>query len=238
MPKDNVAAAAADISPPVRREEARYAVYFAPPDSHPLGRAGSGWLGDERPAREGVEQPWRYGFHATLRPPMALAAGASPADFAQAVSALAARTRRFAMPPLAVAWLGDFLALRPAPDIDARHPLHGLADACLRELDAWRAPITEAQVAQRLATGPLDAEQQELLRRWGYAHVLERWRFHMTLSNTMPPDADLRRQWMDAARRHFAAALGEPLECDSVCVFVEATPGAPFVLALRIALAR
>jgi hypothetical protein len=235
MPNHSAAAATTDASP--APQDTRYAVYFAPDAAHPLARAGSDWLGDDRPAREGVEQPWRYRFHATLRPPMALPAGASPAGLEQAVRALAARTRRFAMPALEVAWLGDFLALRPVEDIDARHALRRLADDCLRALDAWRVPVTEAQFARRMADAPLDAEQQALLRRWGYAHVLARWRFHMTLSNRMAADADLRRRWTEAARRHFDAALVQPLQLDALCVFVEPAPGAPFALARRIDLA-
>jgi hypothetical protein len=216
---------------------ARYAVYWAPPLAHPLGRAGSVWLGDERPARDGVEQPWRYRFHATLRPPMALRDGASPSAFDAAVAELAARTPRFAMPPLSVAWLSGFLALRPAVDIAQDHALHRLADTCVRGLDAWRGLISDAQIAERLAHAALDGEQEALLRRWGYPHVLARWRFHMTLSNCLPDEADLRRRWADDARRHFAAALAEPLVCDALCVFVEPEPGAPFVLSRRIPLA-
>jgi hypothetical protein len=215
---------------------ARYAVYFAPPAEHALGCAGSAWLGDEKPARNGVEQPWRYRFHATLRPPMMLRDGASPTAFEAAVAKLAAHTSRFAMPPLTVAWLGDFLALRPAVDIGPDHPLHVLAGTCLRGLDAWRGPVDDAQIARRMAHAALDAEQQSLLRRWGYPHVLARWRFHMTLSNSLPDDAAVRRSWADDARSHFAAALAEPLVCDALCVFVEPEPGAPFVVARRIPL--
>ncbi|WP_280150309.1 DUF1045 domain-containing protein [Piscinibacter sp. XHJ-5] len=216
---------------------ARHAVYFAPAAMHPLSEAGARWLGTQRPAREGVEQPWRYRFHATLRPPMRLREDASAAEFETAVRALAARTPAFVMPELAVGWLGDFLALRPVVEPDAGHPLHRLAQACVRELDAWRAPIDEAQIAKRLAHAPLDAEQQALLRRWGYPHVLNRWRFHMTLSNSMPQDAALRGRWAEAARRHFADALTAPLACDALCVFVEPSPGAVFELVRRVPLA-
>jgi len=187
--------------------------------------------------REHRDAPLRYGFHATLKAPITLRAGTDPAAFLAAVAALAARMPRFAMPTLRVDWLSGFLALRPSSAIDAAHPLRRLADACVRELDGWRAPLTDTQW-QRRAAG-LDADRQDALRRFGYPHVFDHWRFHMTLSNCLPADAPaaLRDRLFREATAHFATPLSEPLECESLSVFVETAEGEPFVLADRFPLA-
>jgi hypothetical protein len=215
----------------------RYAIYWTPPPTHALWQAGCDWLSSERPA---TTAPRRYGFHATLKAPMALRPGTDESDFLDAVRRLAGRMRRFAMPPLVVTTLGDFMALRPATSVSARHPLRRLADACVRELDDWRAPLDDAALRERLRRQPVSAQQETLLRRWGYAHVFDQWRFHMTLSDSLPPDGNgnsLRHRIVAEAQRFFAPALDLPLDCDALCVFVEPAPGAAFVAAHRFALA-
>jgi hypothetical protein len=221
----------------------RYAVYFAPSPSHALWHAGCDWLqrdpaADEAraPTRAHVAEPWRYGFHATLKPPMRLAPGRDEAGLRQAIAGLAQRTPRFAMPALSVQWLSGFLALRPVPLLMPRHPLRRLADACVTELDAWRAAPSPEEMQRRREAALSDA-QRELLQRYGYPHVLGQWRFHMTLSDTLPADSALREQLHQAAARHFAAALGQPLECDALSLFVEPAPGLPFRLLQRYPLA-
>lgn len=229
----------------------RVAVYFAPPDDHPLWAAGSAWLG--RDARAGqpvtpprcaeVQAPWRYGLHATLKPPLRLAHGVSEAQWLAAVQALAARHRRFELPPLQVATLTDFLALRPCeplPDggaLQALHALQALADACVVELECHRAPLSP-QEQQRYLAPHLSARQQQQVQRYGYAHVLEDWRFHITLTGSLAarPAAEADRLATEA-RRHFRDALAAPLPCDALCVFAEPAPGAPFVLTHRFPLA-
>lgn len=221
----------------------RCAVYWAPEIDHPLWQAGCDWLGRD-PARdeaigtphEATDAPRRYGFHATLKAPFTPAGDRG--DFEQALGALAATLPRFAMPPLHVDWLSDFLALRPAVPIAPEHPLRHLADTCVRELDTWRAPLSEAELQRRLANGALDDVQQALLRRFGYPHVLDRWRFHMTLTDSVPAGSRaLRERLQRDAQAHFAAALAQPLHCESLSLFVEPAPDAPFRLARRFPLA-
>jgi hypothetical protein len=149
---------------------------------------------------------------------------------------LAQRTPRFAMPVLSVQWLAEFIALRPVPLLLPTHPLRRLADACVTELDAWRAPPSPEELQRRLAA-PLAASQRELVQRYGYPHVLAHWRFHMTLSDVLPPDAPLRGALHSAATQHFAAALGQPLTCDALSLFAEPVPGQPFRLLQRYPLA-
>src|SRR5229473_956510 len=75
-------------------EAGRYAIYFSPEDATALGRFGRQWLGgaDARAAVPGFSldrlaeitaEPRRYGFHATLKPPFALAAGSSARELAK-----------------------------------------------------------------------------------------------------------------------------------------------------------
>jgi putative phosphonate metabolism protein len=219
----------------------RYAIYYAPSFEHPLWQAGCEWLG--RDAR--VEQhqglapsfardPWRYGFHATLKAPVRLKQGLGAEDFFQAVKALAQQHQAFAMPPLEVALLSNFVALRPVEALDEAHPLRVLADACVRDLDDFRAAPTESEMAKRNPEA-LSAEQRELLARWGYAHVFAHWRFHMTLTDGLGDEAR-RKALMSRAQEHFGKALAEPLVCEDLCVFTEPAPGRPFMLTHRFAL--
>jgi hypothetical protein len=220
----------------------RYAVYYAPPEDHALWRAGCAWLGrDPRagaaatpPSRAHVEVPWRYGFHATLKAPMALADGATEAAFVDAVRRLAAGHAPFAMPPLRVATLGEFVALRPRDALAADHPLRRLADDCVVHLDPWRAAANGAERTRQLRPGHGE-RQQANVERYGYAHVLDDWRFHMTLSDPLPDD-DRRDAVLQAALRHLSPALAMPLVCDALCLFVEPLRGAPFELRHRITL--
>lgn len=212
---------------------ARHAVYFVPPDSHPLSEAGKTWLQPQRPH---TVAPRRYGFHATLKPPMRLADGVDDTTLHRRVAALAASLQAFDMPPLQVGWLGAFLALRPVQPVPPEHPLQALADACVTQLDDLRAPPTPGELARRQPQH-LGPRQRELLQRYAYPHVLDEWRFHMTLSD---PLADLGNDQAHAvarqAREHFAAALRVPLRCEQLALCVEPRPGADFELRCRFAL--
>lgn len=220
----------------------RFALYYAPPADHPLWQAGCEWLGRDPNAGAPLgrapafaQDPWRYGFHATLKPPMRLAPPHREADLLQAAQALAQRHRPFTMPALHVAMLAGFVALRPVQALDPAHPLQRLADDCVQQLDPLRAPPAAAEIARREGQ-PMSDEQRALLQRWGYAHVLSQWRFHMTLTDTLADEAQ-RRELVQRARLFFAPALDAELPCDALCVFVEPAPGEPFVLAHRLPLA-
>lgn len=220
----------------------RYAVYYAPADDHPLWQAGCSWLGRDPtdalalgsapPARR---EPWRYGFHATLKPPLRLCASLREGQLHAALGALAAATPAFEMPALEVTTLADFIALRPVEALAREHLLWRLADACVRELDAFRAPPTAAELARRQAR-PLQPDAQARLQQWGYPHVLEGWRFHMTLSDSLADEVQ-RSALLAQAREHFAAALAAQLRCNSICLFVESSPGTPLQLQRRYQLA-
>jgi hypothetical protein len=170
--------------------------------------------------------PRGYGLHATLKAPFRLRV--SWAEALDAAAALAARLRPFDLPPLAVRDLEGFLALRetaPCP------PLRGLADACVEALDHCRAPPDEAELARR-RRAELSAEQEANLGRWGYPYVFDDWRFHVTLTRRLSPEEKGAVQ--PVAEAHLREALGHSRRVSSVCLFTQAGPGAPFLLAERL----
>jgi 2'-5' RNA ligase len=218
----------------------RAAIYWAPELEDPLHAAGSAWLGRDaetaatlrQPALEGIAELTAdargYGLHATLKPPFRPQHG-YPA-LREAVAEFAARQPAFALPPLAVMDLKGFLALRETAPCPA---LHALADATVMELDAHRAPPSEAELARR-RRAPLSARHEELLARYGYPYVLEEWRFHITLTRRLTPDEAARVR--PAAEAHFEGIAGRARRVESVCLFTQARPGAPFLIAERFRL--
>jgi hypothetical protein len=216
----------------------RYAVYWAPAPQQALAQIGQQWLSQIGPQAP-VAEPALYGFHATLKPPFRLAEGRSEADLLAATRALAQRHPPFDMPALQVAWLHGFLALRPTLALAQEHLQWRLADACVSELDGLRRPPSEAELQQRRKVG-LDHEQEALLQRWGYPHVLQRWRFHMTLTNSIAvrqgaPSAEA-RALQTQLEALLAPALTQPLRCDSICIFQQSEAGQAFRLSHRVGL--
>ncbi len=174
----------------------RYAIYYAPPHAADWSRFGASWLGWDmeagtevaHPAIDGLDvaaitaTPRKYGLHATMKPPMRLAEGASRAELEAACAALAASRPPVTLDGLHLARLGRFLALRPSGDEGA---LVALAAACVRDLDAFRAPAPKAELARRRAAG-LSPEQERNLTDWGYPYVMDQFRFHITLTGKLP----------------------------------------------------
>jgi Protein of unknown function (DUF1045) len=222
--------------------EARAGLYFCPSDDDPLFAAGAAWLGRDpasgaparQPAFAGIEditaEARGYGFHATLKPPMRFAAGTSWFGLLAALDGLAGEIPPFDLPPLAVADLHGFLALR---ETAACPPLQALADACVVRLDRFRAPPTEAELARR-RRATLTPRQDALLAMYGYPYVLDTWFFHMTLTRRLTAEEHL--VWRPRAEAYFADALARPRRVTDICVFTQSGPGAPFVIAERVAL--
>lgn len=215
----------------------RYAVYLTPPAGHALWPLGCAWLGRDParrppypgPARADVSEPWRYGFHATLKAPMRLATGISESVFLAAVRGVARSHAVFEMPALELGMLAGFLALRPRTPPAPGDALRRLADDCVRRLDRWRAAPTAAELEHRLKPG-LSPRERAQAAALGYAHVLHDWRCHFTLSNSLPAgQAALRAE----AEHHFGPALAVPWPVEALSIFVEPAPGEPFELRAR-----
>lgn len=221
---------------------ARIAVYYTPRPEDPLFAAGATWLGrdpeSDAPAPqpdipdivEVTAEPRLYGFHATLKPPMRVAEGRQWFDVLEAAQELADRTAAFDLPRLSVQDLHGFLALRetaPCP------PLQALADACVEHFDPFRAPPSEAELARRRRAS-LSAEQDAMLTRWGYPYVFGTWFFHMTLTRRLT--AGEKARFQPAAETYFARAVSVLHRVADICLFIQAAPGAPFVIAERLPL--
>ncbi|MGF1659042.1 MAG: DUF1045 domain-containing protein [Rubrimonas sp.] len=194
----------------------------------------------------------RYGLHATLKPPFRLADGIDPDTLCEAVAALAERTPPVRAPGLRVDFGLGFLSLRPlgppdpeaegeggekAPD-PARQPvdppaLRALADACVTELDLLRAPLTGAETHRRRRAG-LDMVEEAHLRNWGYPWVLDRFRFHITL--TGPLASTEAAVAAPILQDLFAPGLEADFHIEEICVFGDPGDGATFRLLRRFPL--
>jgi putative phosphonate metabolism protein len=223
-------------------DEARVAVYYAPPADDPLAMAGATWLGRDGETNAPLPQPdlpdiaaitadpQGYAFHATLKPPMRLARGTDWFQLIDAVEALAGRIAPFDLPPLAVSDVHGFLALRETLPCPA---LQSLADLCVSELDRFRAPPEKAELARRRRAG-LSDEQERMLVRWGYPYVFGTWFFHMTLTRRLTLAE--KAIYQPAAEAYFAGALKQPRTVSDICLFTQSAPGAPFKIAERFPL--
>lgn len=172
----------------------RYAIY-ALPHPAPWVEYATRWLGWDAvtgcdvTAPEGfgfdpaayVTTPRRYGLHATIKPPFRLASGKSAKELRDAVSDLVCALTPVQLDGLELAKLGRFYALRPLGDEAA---LNALAAKVVVDLDGFRAPPSDAELARRRGKG-LRPELEANLLKWGYPHVMDAFRFHITLTNRL-----------------------------------------------------
>ncbi|HSU07270.1 MAG TPA: DUF1045 domain-containing protein [Acetobacteraceae bacterium] len=226
----------------MRFDPARVAVYYAPLPEDSLFAASATWLGRDpesgAPApqpelagiAEATAEPRLYGFHATLKPPMRVRHDTGWDALKGAAETLAAGIAPFDLPSLAVSEIHGFLALR---ETEPSTQLQALADVCVAGLDEFRADPTAEEVARRHRAG-LTTAQDAMLRRWGYPYVFGTWFFHMTLTRRLT--AEERAFYQPAAEHHLARALLEPRRVTEICLFNQAAPGEPFLIAARLPL--
>ncbi len=219
----------------------RHAIYFAPRVDSPWLQAGSEWLGRcaahgralPQPPIAGVpapvqerltSAPRRYGFHATLKAPFALAPSASMRSLHAALRDICSTHAAFELPRLKVAPVDNFLALVPDGDSSA---IDALAAACVKRLQPLAAALSEAELERRRKAG-LTQEEDALLLRWGYPFVLERFRFHMSLTGALD---DAPAETVDALRQAAETRFGAlpAMRFDALSLFAEPQPGADFM---------
>lgn len=212
-------------------EAPRYAIYYAPESRSDLWRFGSSVIGCDAASGTDVPflttggmriaewsaltaEPRRYGFHATLKAPFHLADGFDETRLLERASAIASAHTAVALEKLQVAVLSGFIALKPTGDITQ---LTSLASAMVDAFDDLRAPLTPADRARRLSA-PLTARQIAYLDRYGYPHVLEEFRFHMTLTGKVPLGTidDLRSE---LANRFAEARVPSPIMVGGLTIF-------------------
>jgi putative phosphonate metabolism protein len=225
----------------------RYALYWAPSAVLPLARLGATWLGRDAegdaqlpqpqlPAFDSARvaavtaEPRRYGLHATLKPPFALAPGADLAMLRQALVDFGARSSAVPLPPLRVTRVAHFIALTlasPCPELDA------LAADCVTQFDRFRAPPPSAELARCRAAG-LSAAEEAHLARWGYPYVFDCFRFHVSL--TGPLDPAEAETLLPALTQLFEPVIQSAMTIADIALFHEPQGETPFHLVERFAL--
>lgn len=208
----------------------RYAIYFAAGADHALSRFGAellgydGYTGDEvsfpqealhtAPDWHDITaDPRKYGYHGTLKAPMALAPGRTEAELKAACATFAEKARPMPVIRPVVDTISGFIAVIPAEPVDA---LQQLAADCVRDFDAFRTALTAGERARRKPE-KLGERQREYLDRWGYPYVMEEFRFHMTLTGRL--DAERRGPILEMLRGRFATLDLETLTIDRIALF-------------------
>ena len=215
----------------------RFAIYYAPDVNDALWDRATIWLGRDAAdsalvegAVAGIERTrllnltqsaGRYGFHATIKPPMALAEGWTEEDLRAALENFAASSAPVALGRLQIADLAGFLALVPK---DENTALQDFAAHVVEQFEPFRAPLDPRSHAAR-AKG-LNERQLELLGAYGYPYVFDQFRFHMTLTDRLVPEdrADL----LAAAQTWFGPVLDAEINLDRLVLYHEPESGLPF----------
>ncbi|WP_426409918.1 DUF1045 domain-containing protein [Bradyrhizobium ganzhouense] len=227
----------------------RYAIYFAAGADNALSRFGAELLGYDAYAGDEVSFPqgalhiapdWRditadprkYGFHGTLKAPMALVSGKTEAQLVTACATFAAKARPMPVIRPVVDTISGFIAVIPAEPVDA---LGQLAADCVRDFDSFRPALTAEERARRRPE-KLGERQREYLDRWGYPYVMQEFRFHMTLTGRL--DTERRGPILEMLRERFATLKLNALAIDRIALFKQDDAKARFRIIGEWTLAR
>ena len=220
----------------------RYAVYFAPNVEQQWWAQASEWLGrcavthqrSPQPLVSGLsaqrvaeltEHPRRYGFHATMKAPFVLASQYQPSDLVDRVNAICQHVKPFVMPRLQVALLDTFLALIPEREVTQ---ITQLEEQCVTGLNDYAEPLSQEELSRR-RNADLSPHEDALLLRWGYPFVLDRFRFHCSLTGSLAKASPEEIAALThVANQHFSQLPN--CVFDSLAIFAEPTKGADFVL--------
>ncbi|WP_439103817.1 DUF1045 domain-containing protein [Celeribacter marinus] len=215
-------------------EYKRFAVYYAPP-AGPFADAAAAWLGWnpssgrtvphpnwgglQQPINALTQQPRKYGFHGTIKPPFRLQSGKTRSQLVEEMSTLAARLSPVQCDGLQLHCIDGFLALTPTSNMA---PLAQLAATVVKDLDHFRAEASAAELTRRRSAG-LSAAQEANLVKWGYPYVMEQFQFHLTLSGKLDPtDVQNVTGILDT---HLLPLTPRPFEINELCLFGEAEDG-------------
>jgi putative phosphonate metabolism protein len=228
-------------------EYPRYAIYFAPDADRALTRFGAETLGYDAYSGHEIDHPkgvladfpdWaemsadprKYGFHGTLKAPFPLANDKNEADLLAAIDEFAGEPREIPIIAPVVRIISGFTAIVPSePDDD----LQLLAEACVREFDAFRAPMSAEDRARRKPDA-LTPRQIEHLDDWGYPYVFEDFRFHMTLTGRLTEERGAAALAM--LQHRFAELDIDELPIDSIALFKQDNATTRFRIIKHVAL--
>lgn len=207
----------------------RFGLFYLP--SHgALAAFGAAWLGwdvdigsfcrqpDVTAIHDITATPRKYGFHGTLKAPFRLSDGQTLPALQKAVAALASDLPPVTLEGLALTDLAGFLALVPRGDTAA---LGALAGRVVTQLDRFRAPAGDAELARRRGAG-LSPVQEAHLLDWGYPYVLGEFRFHMTLTGQL---TQAQMPGARAALERLLPPLPAPFVLDQIALVGERADG-------------
>lgn len=199
----------------------RFAIYYAPAEDSALWRAAQAWLA-QPDLRDLAVSARRYGFHATIKAPMALADGVDREQLGALLTRFAEFQPGVVLSNFGPRLIDGFLAFTTEPQPAA---LTDFAAKVVNFFEPARAPLSAEEMRRRLKA-PLSPRQMELVEQYGYPYVLEQFQFHMTLTDRLA--IEKREEWQQRAREWFADVLAQPVVLDRLVVFHEAAPGEPF----------
>ena len=228
----------------------RYAIYFAPAVGGALETFGAHILGVDASTGQEiqlftgiveqfpnwrllVQQPARYGFHATLKAPFELACRYGERDLLIDVEHATEKMKSVDLGVLRVARICRFAALV------ARQPsasLFEFAGDIVRRFDHFRSPSSEHD-RERRNPQKLTERQRTYLDRWGYPFVFDEFRFHMTLTGPVPEQQlGVVRHLLETAFRTHVPQWDSSFSIDQICVFKQQDRDSRFRLIARYAL--
>lgn len=215
----------------------RYAVFYTPSQSD-LARFGASWLGWDSATGQAVphmglahpdghrfdvealtKTPRKYGLHATLKAPFHLAPNTDEKALQAAVQSFAASHAPVMLDGLELQCLRGFMALRPRGDVTA---LNALVADITRDFDAFRAPLSEADIARRRKAGLSPRQDQQMLE-WGYPFIFDDFHFHITLSGKL--DAAQGELLTEALAPVLTPLLPEPFALDALTLMGQDAQG-------------
>ena len=213
----------------------RIAIYYTPAPEDPLYKFGAAWLGWDihtgmavpHPVIDGlsssigelISRPRKYGFHGTLKAPFRLNEMSSIENVVDMAETFCSKQRSVDAGSFELSTIGSFLAFRPTTQSEA---LKVLAAKVVKSFDVFRAPITDQEKARRIQS-KLSGRQTANLERWGYPHVLDDFRFHMTL--TSPLEKEVRDYVEHHLRHQIDALLNRPWNIDALTICGERMDG-------------
>jgi len=232
------------------RDTPRYAVYFAPEPNSDLDTFGTAWLGrdmdgsrsrgqslvpnvSEDRCKELTENPRRYGFHGTLKPPFELNPATTVNALLRTAHVFARGLAPVEIPSLELAVIGKFIALTPTSQSAA---LEKLSAACVRAFEAFREPLTPEQISS-YRSNKLTVHQEQMLEHWGYPYVMEEYQFHMSLTGRID-DPNERETIFSALEKLAKPVLGKSILARHITVFGQSGRDEPMTAIERIPFGR
>jgi hypothetical protein len=149
-------------------------------------------------------------------------------DLFEAIEDMAPRQTAVVLEGLKATRLGSFVALTP---IGETKEVDDLAFRVTSELDVVRASLGDAEMQKRLRQ-PLTERQKAHLERFGYPYVGEDFRFHMTLSGSLPIEL-LEPVWTALECAFAEDVPTQTVDIDALTVFEQSEPGGRFRITER-----